>query len=163
MAIENLQDLFLFMLGDAYCAEQTIVTKLQGLAEKVQNAQLRTALETHVMETQEHVTRLEQAFAALGATARGDECPGVEGVTEQAEELVQEVEDADTRDAVMLAAAQAIEHYEISRYGTLIAWADELGHPELAKLLQQTLDEEKATDAKLSQLAESRLNRRAAA
>lgn len=163
MAIANLQDLFLQTLEDLYFAETTIVTKLQILAEKAENAQLRAAFETHLTETREHVTRLEQVFDALGEPPRGDESPAIEGITEQAEEFVQEIEDADTRDAAMLAAAQAIEHYEISRYGTLVAWADELGRADIAKLLRETLEEEKATDAKLTALAESRLNRKAAA
>src|SRR3954471_5042999 len=108
VAIANLQDLFLQTLEDLYFAETTIVTKLQTRAEKADNAQLRATFETHLAETREHVTRLEQVFDALGEPPRGDESPAIEGITEQAEELVQEIDDADTRDAAMLAAAQAV-------------------------------------------------------
>ena len=163
MAIENLHGLFLHTLQDIYFAEQTIVKKLPKLAEKATSQQLKTSFETHLVETKEHVSRLEKVFEILGEQAKAEECPAIEGITEEAEELVKEIKDPETRDAAMLAAAQAVEHYEITRYGTLVAWAEEMGHNEVVGLLRKTLDEEKATDAKLSQLAESRLNRKAAA
>ena len=163
MAIENLHGLFVHTLQDIYFAEQTIVKKLPKLAEKATSQQLKTSFETHLVETKEHVSRLEKVFEMLGEQAKAEECPAIEGITEEAEELVKEIKDPETRDAAMLAAAQAVEHYEITRYGTLVAWAEEMGHNEVVGLLRKTLDEEKATDAKLSQLAESRLNRKAAA
>jgi ferritin-like metal-binding protein YciE len=162
VAIENLQDLFVHTLRDIYFAEQTILRKLPKMIDKAASTPLRSVLETHLAETHEHATRLEQVFSALGEAARGDECPAIEGITEEADELIDEIEHEDTRDAAMLAAAQAVEHYEISCYGTLIAWAAELDHAEIGKMLQPTLDEEKATDVKLTQLAEARLNRKAA-
>lgn len=163
MAIQNLHDLFLHTLKDIYFAEQTIVKKLPKMAEKAQSSQLRNAFETHLAESREHVRRLEEVFSLLGEKAQAEECPAIEGITEEAEELVKEIEDPETRDAAMLAAAQAVEHYEITRYGTLLAWAEEMGHDNVVSHLQKTLDEEKATDQKLTQMAEARLNRRAAA
>jgi ferritin-like metal-binding protein YciE len=163
MGIENLHDLFVHTLQDIYFAEQTIVKKLPKMAEKATSAQLKAGFEQHLQETKEHVARLEQVFASIDEEAEGEECPAIEGIVEEAEELASEIEDPETLDAALLAAAQAIEHYEITRYGTLVAWAEEMNHREAVKLLQKTLAEEKATDAKLSKLAESRLNRRAAA
>ena len=163
MAIENLHGLFVHTLQDVYFAEQTIVKKLPKMAEKASSQQLRMSFETHLAETREHVKRLEQIFANLGEKAKAEECPAIEGITEEAEELIKEIKDPETRDAAMLASAQAVEHYEIARYGTLVAWAEEMGHTDVIPLLRKTLDEEKATDAKLSQLAESRLNKKAAA
>jgi ferritin-like metal-binding protein YciE len=163
MAIENLHGLFVHTLQDVYFAEQTIVKKLPKMAEKADSQALKSAFQTHLAETKEHVNRLEQVFRMLGEKAKAERCPAIEGITEEAEELVKEIKDSDTRDAAMLAAAQAVEHYEITRYGTLVAWAEEMGHNEVIGILRRTLDEEKATDAKLTQLAESRLNRRAAA
>ena len=163
MAIQNLHDLFVHTLQDIYFAEQTIVKKLPKMAEKAHSSQLRNAFETHLAESREHVHRLEEIFSMLGEKAKAEECPAIEGITEEAEELVKEIDDPETRDAAMLAAAQAVEHYEITRYGTLVAWAEEMGHSNVLPLLHKTLDEEKATDAKLSEMAEARLNRRAAA
>jgi ferritin-like metal-binding protein YciE len=163
MAIENLHDLFVHTLRDIYFAEQTIVKKLPKMAEKATSAQLRAGFEQHLAETKQHVSRLELVFETLGEKAKGEECPAIEGITEEAEELVKEIQDPETRDAAMLASAQAVEHYEITRYGTLIAWAEELGLSDVVGPLQATLAEEKATDQKLTQLAEGRLNRRAAA
>ena len=163
MAIENLHDLFVHTLRDIYFAEQTIVKKLPKMAEKATSAQLRAGFEQHLAETKQHVTRLELVFETLGEKAKGEECPAIEGITEEAEELVKEIQDPETRDAAMLASAQAVEHYEITRYGTLIAWAEELGLSDAVGQLKTTLAEEKATDQKLTQLAEGRLNRRAAA
>ena len=163
MAIENLHGLFVHTLQDVYFAEQLIVKKLPKMAEKAASQQLRMSFETHLAETKEQVNRLEQVFEILGEKAKAEECPAIEGITEEAEELIKGIKDPETRDAAMLASAQAVEHYEIARYGTLVAWAEEMGHTEVIPLLRKTLDEEKATDAKLSQLAESRLNKKAAA
>jgi ferritin-like metal-binding protein YciE len=163
MAIENLHGLFVHTLQDIYFAEQTIVKKLPKMAEKVSSQQLKTSFETHLVETKEHVKRLENVFGILGEKVKAEECPAIEGITEEAEELMNEIDDPETRDAAILAAAQAVELYEITRYGTLVAWAEEMGHNDVIGILRQTLEEEKATDAKLSALAESRLNRKAAA
>lgn len=163
MAIENLHGLFVHTLQDVYFAEQLIVKKLPKMAEKAASQQLKMSFETHLAETKEHVKRLEQVFEILGENAKAEECPAIEGITEEAEELLKEIKDPETRDAAMLASAQAVEHYEIARYGTLVAWAEEMGHTDVIPLLRKTLDEEKATDAKLSQLAEGRLNKKAAA
>ncbi len=163
MAIENLHDLFVHTLQDIYFAEKLIVKKLPKMAEKANTSQLRAAFERHAAETQEHARRLEQIFQSIGEEAEAEEGPAIEGIIEEAEELVAEIEDPETRDAAMLAAAQAVEHYEITRYGTLAAWAEELGHREAVGLLQKTLGEEKATDAALTELAATRLNRKAAA
>ncbi len=163
MAIANLHDLFVHTLQDVYFAEQTIVKSLPKMAEKATSPQLKAGFQQHVEETKEHVKRLEQVFASIDEDAEGEECPAIEGIIEEAEELAEEISDPETLDAALLAAAQAVEHYEITRYGTLAAWAEEMGHGDALKLLQKTLAEEKATDAKLTKLAESRLNRRAAA
>jgi ferritin-like metal-binding protein YciE len=163
MAIQNLHDLFVHTLQDIYFAEQTIVKKLPKLAEKASSSQLKAGFDQHLAETKEHVKRLDQVFAGIDEKAKAEECPAIEGITKEAEELVKEIKDGETRDAAMLAAAQAVEHYEITRYGTLIAWAEELGLKEALPLLKKTLAEEKATDQKLTRLAESRLNRKAAA
>jgi ferritin-like metal-binding protein YciE len=163
MAIKNLHDLFVHTLQDVYFAEQMIVKKLPKMAAKANSQLLRAGFEQHLEETKEHVKRLEQAFESIGEKAKGEDCPAIEGIIEEAEELAKEIKDPETLDAAILAAAQAVEHYEITRYGTLIAWAEEMGHRDAVKLLQKTLAEEKATDAKLTKLAESRLNRQAAA
>lgn len=163
MAIENLHGLFVHTLQDIYFAEQLIVKKLPKMAEKASSSQLKSSFEAHLAETREHVKRLEQVFEKLGEKAKAEECPAIEGITKEAEDLIKEIKDPETRDAAMLAAAQAVEHYEITRYGTLVAWAEEMGHNNVIPLLRRTLEEEKATDAKLSGLAESRLNRKAAA
>jgi ferritin-like metal-binding protein YciE len=163
MAIQNLHDLFVHTLEDIYFAEQTLAKKLPKMAEKATSSQLKAGFEQHARETEEHAKRLERVFESIGEEAEADECPAIQGIIEEAEELVSEIKDPETRDAAMLAAAQAAEHYEITRYGTLVAWAEEMGHNEAIRLLRKTLEEEKATDAKLTKLAESRLNRKAAA
>ena len=124
--------------------------------------QLSSAFAAHLEETKEHVKRLEQVFKLTDHKPRSTKCPGIEGILEEAAELMGEIKDADTRDAAMIAAAQAVEHYEITRYGTLISWANLLGMPEAANLLGATLKEEYGADTKLSKIAESRLNKEAA-
>jgi ferritin-like metal-binding protein YciE len=163
MKIENLHDLFVHTLRDIYFAEQLIVKKLPKMAEKTSSAQLKAGFDKHLAESKEHVARLERVFQSIGERAKADECPAIEGIAKEGEQLMKAISDPETRDAAILASAQAVEHYEITRYGTLIAWAEEMGHREAITLLRKTLDEEKATDVKLTQLAESRLNRRAAA
>lgn len=132
------------------------------MAKKADSQELSQAIEQHLAETEEQVTRLERIFKFLDMEPKGKKCPGIEGLLEEGKEILEEAEDPDTLDAGLLAAAQAVEHYEISRYGTLIAWAEELGMREVVPLLKQTLAEEKNADKLLSQLAESKLNREAA-
>ena len=116
----------------------------------------------HLEETKEHVTRLEQVFKRLNRKTKATECPAIKGILEEGEDLMKDIKDADTRDAAMIGAGQAAEHYEITRYGTLISWANLLGHKDVAAILEKTLKEEYAADDKLTELAESRLNKEAA-
>ena len=160
--IKTMDDLFVHTLQDIYYAENHIVKALPQMIDKASDPQLKQAFQTHLEETRNHVKRLEQVFRQHGAEAKGVDCPAIDGITEEAQEIMGEVEDQEVLDAAILAAAQAVEHYEITRYGTLIAWAKELGRNDCAQLLQQNLEEEKAADQKLTGIAESRVNRRAA-
>jgi ferritin-like metal-binding protein YciE len=163
MKIENLNDLFVHTLQDIYYAEKQIVKALPKMAKQTDSPELGKAFESHLAETEEQVRRLEQVFDLLGEKAKAKKCPAIEGILEESNELMSHIKDPDTRDAAMLAAAQAVEHYEITRYGTLISWAGLLGMKEAATILGQTLKEEHRADQKLTKLAESRLNREAAA
>jgi ferritin-like metal-binding protein YciE len=156
--MENLEKLFEETLRDVYYAEKAILKNLPKMAKKAGSAKLKSAFEEHIDQTEEHVERLEQVFEMIGKAPRGKRCPAIDGLAEEASELMQEAKDDTVRDAGMLAAAQAVEHYEIARYGTLAAWADKLGMKDAVKLLRTTLDEEKATDMKLSDLALSEIN-----
>jgi ferritin-like metal-binding protein YciE len=156
--METLQDLFLETLKDIYYAEKAILKALPKMAKKASSEDLATAFETHRDETEQQVTRLEDIFEILDKPARGKKCPAIDGILEEGQEIIKEAKDDTVRDAGMLAAAQAVEHYEISRYGTLKAWADKLGLDDVAALLDATLEEEKATDLKLTDLAESEIN-----
>ena len=160
--IADLKDLFVHTLKDIYYAENQIVKALPKMAKHADSAQLRTAFEQHLVQTEGHVKRLEQVFEMVGEKAKGETCPAIVGIIKEADELMSEIKDPDTRDAAMIAAAQAVEHYEITRYGTLVSWANLLGMPEAARVLEQTLGEEKDTDQKLTKLGEGRLNREAA-
>jgi ferritin-like metal-binding protein YciE len=159
---KTLQDLFLENLKDIYYAERKILVALPKMAEAVNSDQLRAAFEKHVQETEGQVERLKQVFNMLKEAPKGKTCPAILGLVEEGEEVMEDFEDSPALDAGLLSGAQAVEHYEISRYGTLIAWAQQLGMAEAAKLLTQTLDEEKKTDAALSKLAESAINQKAA-
>ena len=128
------------------------------MIENASNAQLKQGLHNHLGETETHVERLEQVFRMLGQSAQGVNCPAIDGIIEEAEEVSGEVEDKDVLDAAIIAAGQAVEHYEITRYGSLIAWARRLGRNDIAKVLEQTLNEEKAADKKLTAIAESQVN-----
>lgn len=161
-AVKSLDDLFLHTLKDIYYAERQIVKALPKMSKKAASDKLKAAFDEHTEQSKEHVARLEQVFEGLGKKASAVKCVAIEGIIGEAEELMQEVTDTETLDAAMLAAAQAVEHYEISRYGTLIAWAETLGHKNAIKPLQQTLSEEKETDAKLSKIGEGQINRQAA-
>ena len=161
--IKTMDDLFLHTLQDIYYAEQQILKSLPDMVEKASEPKLKQGFQMHQRETEGQVKRLEQVFQKLGQSAKGVDCPAIDGILEEAKEIAGEVEDKSVLDAALIAAGQAVEHYEMTRYGTLIAWAKRLGHQDVITLLQQTLDEEKATDQKLTALADSSVNRKAAA
>ncbi|PCG14545.1 MULTISPECIES: YciE/YciF ferroxidase family protein [Sphingomonas] len=156
--IETLHDLFLHQLQDIYYAENQITKALPKMIDKATSPELKQGFETHLRETEGQIARLEQAFEALGEKAKAVKCPAIDGIIKEANEVAGEVADKAVLDAALIAAAQAVEHYEITRYGTLIAWARQLGHTQVAGLLEETLAEEKATDDKLTTLAESKAN-----
>jgi ferritin-like metal-binding protein YciE len=160
--IKTLDDLFLHQLQDMYYAETEITNALPTMIDKATNAQLKQGFQTHLRETENHVKRLEQVFQMLGKSPKSVTCPAIDGIIEEADEVSGEVADKNVLDAALIASAQAVEHYEITKYGTLIAWAKQLGRDDAARLLQQTLSEEEATDKKLTAMAESQVNVRAA-
>jgi ferritin-like metal-binding protein YciE len=162
MKITNLEDLFNHTLEDIYFAETKLVNALPKMAKASDSPALAKAFTSHLEETKEHVARLEEVFSKLGRKAKATECPAIKGILQESNELMTEIEDADTRDAAMIAAGQAAEHYEITRYGTLVSWAKLLGHKEIATILEKTLKEEYGADDKLTKLAESKLNKEAA-
>jgi ferritin-like metal-binding protein YciE len=160
--IKTLDDLFVHQLRDIYYAEKQIVQALPEMIEKAKDPGLKQGFEAHLGETKNHVKRLEQVFKMHGVEAKGVECPAIDGIIEEADEIAGEVDDKKVLDAALIAAAQAVEHYEITRYGTLIAWAKQLGRPNCASVLQENLEEEKAADSKLTALAERNINVKAA-
>src|SRR6476620_11531458 len=151
--IKTLDDLFVHTLQDIYYAENQITKALPKMIEKASDPQLRQGFETHLGETQNHIKRLEQVFKLQGQAPKAVDCPAIDGILKEANEVAGEVADKQVLDAALIALAQAVEHYEMTRYGTLIAWANQLGRADAAKLLQQTLKEEEATDKKLTTLA----------
>jgi ferritin-like metal-binding protein YciE len=153
-----LEDLFHETLKDIYFAENKILKTLPKMAKAAQSKELKAAFSKHERETKGQVRRLESVFKILGKPARGKTCAAINGITEEGAEIMKDFKGMPALDAGLLAAAQAVEHYEISRYGTLKTWADELGLPEAAKLLKQTLDEESATDKALTTIAKSVVN-----
>jgi len=158
----TLHDAFIDELRDAYDAEKQLTKALSQLAKAASNPKLREAFTTHLEETQGQVRRLEQVFDTLDERARGKRCDGIAGIIEEGKAIMEEELDDAAMDASLIAAGQRAEHYEMAAYGTLVAWANAMGHTEAAKLLQQTLDEEKAADKKLSDLAEGGINQSAA-
>ena len=160
---KTLRDLFHDTLKDIYFAEKKILTALPKMAKAAQSEDLKAAFEKHEGETEEHVNRLEQVFEAIDAKPQGKTCDAIIGIIEEGQEVMKEYKGKAALDAGLLAAAQAVEHYEISRYGTLKTWAQELGLDDAVKLLDETLAEEKATDAALTELAESEVNQHAEA
>ncbi|HXL30071.1 MAG TPA: ferritin-like domain-containing protein [Bradyrhizobium sp.] len=160
--IRTMNDLFVHQLQDIYYAEKQLVKALPKMAEKATDKQLRQGFLTHLDETKIHVQRLERVFQMHGAEVKAVDCPAIDGIIEEADEVIGEVEDKSMLDAALINAAQAAEHYEITRYGSLIAWAKRLGRNDCASVLRKTLDEERATDKKLTTLAESKINFRAA-
>jgi len=160
--IKSMDDLFVHTLRDIYYAENQIVKALPEMVEKASDPSLRQAFQSHLGETRNHVKRLEQVFKLHGVEVSGVDCPAIDGIIDEAEDVAGEVDDKRVLDAALIAAAQAVEHYEMTRYGTLVAWAKQLGRNDCATLLQQNLDEEKAADGKLNKLAEGNVNRKAA-
>ena len=160
--IKNMDDLFVHTLQDVYYAENKIVKSLPDMIEEANDPQLKQGLQSHLRETENHVRRLDQVFQMLGQRAKSVDCPAIDGIIEEAEDVTSETQDKSVLDAAIIAAAQAVEHYEITRYGSLIAWAKQLGRTDASRLLEQTLAEEKAADRNLTALAESKVNVRAA-
>jgi ferritin-like metal-binding protein YciE len=160
--IKSLDDLFVHTLQDIYYAEKQIEKSLPDMIEKATNTELTNGFKKHLEETKGQIQRLEEVFRMHGHQPKGVDCPAIDGILEEAEEIAGDVADKHTLDAALIAAAQAVEHYEITRYGTLIAWAEEMGRNDLVAPLKKNLDEEKATDKKLTALAESKVNKKAA-
>jgi len=158
----TLHDAFIDELRDTYDAERQLTKVLPKLAKASSNAKLRQAFESHLQETQGQIARLEKVFASLGEKVRSKHCDGIAGIIEEGKSIMEEDFDETTMDACLIAAGQRAEHYEMAAYGTLVAWAQAMGQSEAAKVLQQTLDEEKAADKKLSGLAEGGINQSAA-
>lgn len=161
--IKTMDDLFVHTLRDIYYAEKQILKALPNMIEKASDPRLREAFEHHLAETENQVSRLEKVFDMHGVAPKGVNCPAIDGILEEAQEVSGETADAEVLDAALIASAQAVEHYEITRYGTLIAWAEELGRKDCAQVLSETLTEEKNADHNLTALAEGRVNRKAAA
>jgi ferritin-like metal-binding protein YciE len=158
----TLHDAFIEELRDTYDAEKQLIKALPKLAKAAASTDLRAAFETHLEETRGHVERLEQVFESLDEKPRGKHCEGIAGIIEEGKSIMEEEFDEATMDACLIAAGQRAEHYEMAAYGTLIAWAQSMGHTEATNLLQGILDEEKAADKKLSSLAEGGINQEAA-
>lgn len=160
--IRTLDDLFVHTLQDIYYAENQIVKNLPTMVAKATNPELKSAFQHHLNETENQVKRLEQVFQMLGQQPKAVTCQAMDGILGEAKEIISDCADAEVRDAAMLSAAQAVEHYEMTRYGTLIAFAEQLGKTGCARLLTETLEEERAADKKLSGIAGARVNKLAA-
>jgi ferritin-like metal-binding protein YciE len=160
---KKLDELFHDTLKDIYFAEKKILSTLPKMAKAAQNEELKAAFEKHRGETEGQVERLEQVFAIIEKKPQGKTCAAIVGITDEGAEIMEEYKGSPALDAGLLAAAQAVEHYEISRYGTLKAWAEELGLDDAAELLQETLEEEEATDEALTEIAKSAINQQAEA
>jgi ferritin-like metal-binding protein YciE len=161
MATKTMNDLLMNVMQDVYYAERQILKALPKLAKASENQELKNALMHHREETQGQVERLQKAFDALGKRARGQTCEAINGLIEEGEEVVEEFPEGTIRDAGILACAQAVEHYEMARYGTMVAWAKAIGADEVAKLMHETLEEEKKADTLLNQLAKKEINQQA--
>src|SRR5581483_3108183 len=161
--MKTLEELFHALLQDVYYAEKELTKALPKLAKKSEDEELKKAFNTHLKETQEHVERLEKVFEMIDKTPRGKKCEAIIGIIDEGKEVMDEVEDPDALDAGLIASAQAAEHYEIARYGTLCAWAKQIGKPQIARILSETLEEEKHADALLTKIAERQVNQHAAA
>jgi ferritin-like metal-binding protein YciE len=161
-SIKSMDDLFLHTLQDMYYAENQIVKALPKMIDKATDEELRTGLSDHLDQTKNHVRRLEQVFQMHGVEIKGVDCPAIDGILEEADEVVGDVDDKEVLDAAIIAAAQAVEHYEITRYGTLATWAKQLGREDCASILVETLDEEKDADELLTEVAKGHVNAEAA-
>jgi ferritin-like metal-binding protein YciE len=159
--IKSLNDLFMHGLQDLYYAENQILKALPAMIDNASNAQLRVGFEKHLVETEGQVHRLRQVFELMDAEPKGEKCPAIDGILKEGRDLIGEIDDADVMNVGLIAAAQAVEHYEITRYGALIAWATELGRSDVVPMFKANLAEEKATDLKLTQMAERRVNPKA--
>jgi ferritin-like metal-binding protein YciE len=160
--IKTLDDLFVHTLRDIYYAEKQIAKSLPDMIEKATSSELKAGFEKHLQETKGQIERVEQVFQMHGVEAKAVNCPAIDGILAEAKEVAGEIDDKQVLDAALIAAAQAVEHYEITRYGTLVEWAGRLGRSDCASVLKKNLDEEKATDKKLTALAESKVNLQAA-
>ena len=160
---KKLDDLFHDTLKDIYFAEKKILATLPKMAKAAQSEELKAAFEKHLTETEGQIDRLEQVFAVIEQKPQGKTCAAINGITEEGAEIMEEYKGSPALDAGLLAAAQAVEHYEISRYGTLIAWAEELGLEDAVSLLEETLEEEEATDEALTEIAKTAINQQAEA
>jgi ferritin-like metal-binding protein YciE len=161
--IKTMDDLFLHVLRDLYYAEKQILKALPQMIEKATNRELTHAFRSHLEETEKQISRLDQTFELVDQSPKATKCPAIDGIIAEANDIAGEVDDKRVLDSALAAAAQAVEHYEITRYGTLSAWARELGYGAVAKLLTATLNEEKAADKRLTAIAGTKLNRKAAA
>jgi ferritin-like metal-binding protein YciE len=161
--MQTMKDLFLHSMHDIYYAERQIEKALPDMVAKASDAELKKGFQTHLKQTKGQIKRLDQAFKKLRVTPEATQCPAIDGIIDEANEIAGEVEDKMVLNAALIAAAQAVEHYEITRYGTLVAWARLLGHSGVARVLNMNLQEEKATDKKLNGLAKRKINRKAAA
>jgi ferritin-like metal-binding protein YciE len=159
----TLHDVFIDELRDAYDAEKQLVKALPKMAKAAESTELRQAFVDHLEETNGHVTKLEQVFESLDEKVKGKHCDGIAGILEEGKSVMDEDFEGATMDAALIASAQRVEHYEMAAYGTLVAWARGMGHSDAADLLQEILDEEKAADEKLTQIAESGVNEQACA
>jgi ferritin-like metal-binding protein YciE len=161
--IKTMDDLFVHTLQDIYYAEKQILKALPDMIEKATNRELTAGFKQHLEETDTHVPRLEQVFKMHGSEPKGHNCPAIDGIIEEANDVAADIQDKEVLDAALIGAAQSVEHYEITRYGTLLAWAKQLGMDDAAQLLEETLVEEENTDEILSELAEEAINPAAAA
>ena len=160
--IKTMDDLFVHTLRDIYYAEKQIAKNLPKMIDKATDGELKRGFETHLEETKGQIERLEEVFKLHGVEAKAVNCPAIDGILKEADEVAGEVDDERVLDAALVAAAQAVEHYEITRYGSLVAWAKQLGRPDCAAILEKNLQEEKATDKKLTGLADKKVNLAAA-
>jgi len=161
--MQTMEDLFLHSLQDIYYAEHQIEKALPDMVAKASDAELKKGFRTHLKQTKGQIKRLDQAFKKLKVTPEGTKCPAIDGIIDEAKEIASDVDDKMVLNAALIAAAQSVEHYEITRYGTLVAWAKLLGRRDVARVLNMNLKEEKATDRKLNGIAKRKINRKAAA
>lgn len=161
--MKTMEQLFHALLQDVYYAEKELTKALPKMAKEATDEYLKKAFTDHLEETEGHIDRLQKAFEMIGKPAKGKKCDAIVGIIAEGKEVIEEVDDEETLDAGLIASAQAAEHYEIARYGTLCAWAKLLGKPQVARLLHETLEEEKMADTLLSKIADRSVNKHAAA